>query len=184
MVNLLLFSVVIFHSVVMSLREEIGEEHPFCDTGQNLFILLYIVVWIADSFWLQWSTFLIGSFHWLLRGSIAFISVVVGVYLVQGAHKAVFDEALPDPKVIDWGVFSFVRHPMYLGVLLIMIGLFFWSFSLLSFSIWVGFFFFYDQMASYEEEALIRKFGEDYTEYQRKVGKWFLMHIFKRKTYA
>ena len=151
----------------------IGEEHPFCDTGQNLFILLYIVVWMVDSFWLHWSTFLIGSFHWLLRGSIAFISVVVGVYLVQGAHKAVFYEELPDPQVIDWGVFSFVRHPMYLGVLLILIGLFFWSLSLLSVCIWVCFFFFYDWMASYEEDDLIRIFGEDYLEYRRKVGKWF-----------
>ena len=116
----------------MSLIEGIGEEHPLCDSGQNIFILLYIVVWIADSFWLHWSTFLMSSIHWLLRGSIAFISIVLGVYLTQGAHKAVFDTALSDPQVIDWGVFSFVRHPMYLGVLLIMMGLFFWSFSLIS----------------------------------------------------
>jgi len=75
--------------------------------------------------------------------------------------------------VIDWGVFGIVRHPMYLGVLLIMMGLFFWSLSMLSIGIWAGFFIFYDRMASYEEENLIRIFGEDYTEYQRRVGKWF-----------
>jgi len=62
---------------------------------------------------------------------------------------------------------------MYLGVLLIMMGLFFWSLSMLSIGIWAGFFIFYDRMASYEEENLIRIFGEDYTEYQRRVGKWF-----------
>jgi len=155
------------------LREGIGDEHPLCDSVQNIFILLYLVVWIADSFWFRWSTFLTGSFHWLLRGSLALIFIIVGVYLVQGAHKAVFDEAPSVPQVIDWGVFGFVRHPMYLGVLLIMIGLFFWSLSMLSSSIWVGFFFFYDRMASYEEEDLIRIFGEDYIEYQRRVGKWF-----------
>jgi len=183
-VNLLLVSAMIFSNVVMSLREGIGEEHPFCDSGQNLFILLYIVVWIADSFWLHWSTFLMSSTHWLLRGSIAFISIVLGVYLTQGAHKAVFDEAPSDPQVIDWGVFSFVRHPMYLGVLLIMMGLFFWSFSIISIIIWVGFFFFYDRMASYEEEDLISIFGEDYAEYQRNVGKWFPVHAFKIKAHS
>jgi protein-S-isoprenylcysteine O-methyltransferase Ste14 len=155
------------------MREGIGEEHPFCDSGQNLFILLYLVVWIADSFWLRLSTFLMGSFHWFVRGSLALIFVIVGLYLVQGAHKVVFAEVPSDPKVIDWGVFSYVRHPLYLGVLLIMIGLFFWSLSLLSISIWVGFFFFYERMASYEEEDLIKIFGENYRDYQRRVGKWF-----------
>ena len=61
---------------------------------------------------------------------------------MQGAHKAVFDEAPSVPQVIDWGVFSHVRHPMYLGVLLFLLGLFFWSLSLLSICIWVGFFLF------------------------------------------
>ena len=165
--------------MVKYLQEGIGEEHPFCDSGQNLFILLFIVVWIADSFWLHWSTFLMSSIHWFIRGSIAFISIILGVYLAQGAHKAVFEEAPSDPQVIDWGVFRFVRHPMYLGVLLIMIGLFFWSFSLISISIWIGFFFFYDRMASYEERSLIRIFGEDYVKHQRNVGKWFPTHAFK-----
>jgi protein-S-isoprenylcysteine O-methyltransferase Ste14 len=155
------------------LKEGIGEEHPSCDSGQNLFIAVYLVAWIADSFWLRWSTFLMGSFHWLIRGSLTLICIIVGVYLVQGAHKVVFDEAPADPQVIDWGVFGIVRHPMYLGVLIIMIGLFCWSFSLISISIWVGFLIFYDRMASYEEEDLIRIFGEDYMEYQRRVGKWF-----------
>lgn len=173
----------ILNSVVMSLREGIGDEHPFCDSGQNLFIVLYLVVWIADSFWLCWSTFLMGSFHWLLRGSLALICIIMGVYLAQGAHKVVFDEAPTSPQVIDWGVFSIVRHPMYLGVLSIMIGLFFWSFSLISISICVGFFFFYDRMASYEEEDLIRIFGENYIEYQRRVGKWFPVRSFKIKTH-
>ena len=159
--------------VVKFLHEGIGEEHPSCDSGQNIFIVLYLVAWIADSFWLRWSTFLMGSFHWLLRGSLALMCIIVGVYLVQGAHKVVYDEAPANPQVIDWGVFSIVRHPMYLGVLIIMIGLFFWSFSLISISIWVGFLFFYDRMASYEEEDLIRIFGENYMEYQRRVGKWF-----------
>jgi hypothetical protein len=39
-------------------------------------------------------------------------------------------------------------------------------------SIWLGFFFFYDRMTSYEEEDLLRLFGKAYSEYQIKVGKW------------
>jgi protein-S-isoprenylcysteine O-methyltransferase Ste14 len=158
--------------VVEFVREGIGEEHPFCDSGQNIFILLYLVIWTADSFWLRLSTLLIGSFHWVLRGSLAVISIVVGIYLAQGAHNVVFDKTPSEFRLIDWGVFGIVRHPMYLGVLLVLFGLFFWSLSLVSLFVWICFFFFYDRMANYEEEYLIRIFGEDYEEYKRKVGKW------------
>ena len=160
------------NSVADLTQERIGEEHPFFDSGQHLFILLYLIVWISDSFWLHYSTFLIGSFHLLLRGSLTLICIIPGVYLVQGAHELIFDETHSNPQFIDWGVYGIVRHPMYLGVLLILLGLFFWTFSLTSMSIWLGFFFFYDQMASYEEEDLLRLFGKAYSEYQIKVGKW------------
>jgi protein-S-isoprenylcysteine O-methyltransferase Ste14 len=158
--------------VVESVREGIGEEHPFCDSGQNTFILLYLVTWTVDSFWLHLSTVLTGSIHWILRGTLAAISIAVGMYLAQGAHNVVFDKSPSDPRLIDWGVFGIVRHPMYLGVLLVLLGLFLWSLSLLSLSVWICFFFFYDRMASYEEEDLLRIFGEGYEEYRRRVGKW------------
>ena len=160
------------NSVVDLMQERIGEEHRFNDSGQVLFILSYLIVWILDSFWLHYSTFMMGSFPWLFRGSLTLIFISLGVYLVQGAHELVFDDAPSNPQVIDWGVFSVVRHPMYLGVLLFLLGLFFLTFSLISLSIWLGFFFFYDRMASYEEQDLIRLFGKAYSEYQKKVGKW------------
>jgi protein-S-isoprenylcysteine O-methyltransferase Ste14 len=96
-----------------------------------------------------------------------------GSYLALGAHGLIFDEAPSNPQLIDWGVYGVVRHPMYLGVLVILIGLFFWSSSLISISLWIGFFFFYDRMASYEEKDLIRIFGDQYGDYQKRVGKWF-----------
>lgn len=155
------------------MREGFGEEHPYCDSGQNLFIILFFVAWAADSFWFHISTFTMNFLHWLVRGSLAFIFVILGVYLVWGAHKIIFDEAPAEPQVIDWGVFSYMRHPMYLGILLILIGLFFWSFSLLALCVWIGLFSFYNRMATFEEEDLIWLFGEKYVDYQQKVGKWF-----------
>ena len=158
--------------MVKFVREGIGEEHPYCDSGQNVFILLYLVTWTADSFWLHLSTILTGSIHWILRGTLAAISMAAGIYLAQGSHNVVFDKSPSDPRLIDWGVFDIVRHPMYLGVLLVLLGLFFWSLSLLSLCVWICFFLFYDRMASYEEEDLLRIFGEGYEEYRRRVGKW------------
>jgi protein-S-isoprenylcysteine O-methyltransferase Ste14 len=159
--------------MVRLMCEGFGLEHRYCDSGQNLFIFLYLVAWAADSFLFHLSIFLMHSIPWFVRGSLTLIFVLLGVYLVRGAHEVVFEEASSDPQVIDWGVFSYVRHPMYLGILLILIGLFFWSFSLLALCIWGGFFFFYNRMATFEEKDLNRIFGDKYQDYQRRVGKWF-----------
>jgi protein-S-isoprenylcysteine O-methyltransferase Ste14 len=155
------------------MRDGFGAEHPYCDSGQNIIIVVFIVTWATDSFWLSASTFLVDSIHWLIRVSLTLIFIILGVYFVRGAHKEVFEEAYSSPQVIDRGVFSYVRHPMYLGVLLTLIGLFFWSFSLFALCVWLGLFIFYNQMATFEEEDLNRIFGEKYKEYQRRVGKWF-----------
>jgi protein-S-isoprenylcysteine O-methyltransferase Ste14 len=65
-----------------------------------------------------------------------------------------------------------VRHPMYLGTLLFCLTFFFAMPSFLSFMIWIVFFIFYDKMATYEENDLIRIFGEKYISYQKRVPKW------------
>ena len=155
------------------MRSGFGEEHPYCDAGQNFFILLFIVTWATDTFWLNVSTYLMDYFHWLIRVSLTLIFVTLGIYLGREAHKMVFEEASSSPQVIEQGVFSYVRHPLYLGVLLTMIGLFFWSFSLFTLCVWLGLFIFYNHMATFEEEDLTRILGEKYKKYQRRVGKWF-----------
>ena len=162
----------------------IGKEHPFCDTGQFLFIFSYLIAWVSDSFWLHYSTFLNYSFHWLLRGSLSLICSCVGVYFVLKAHELIFNELSFNPQVIDWGVYSIVRHPMYFGVLLFLLGLLFWSFSLTATCIWFGFLIFYDRMADFEEEELMRIYGKLYFKYQKKVGKWLPLrraHIFREE---
>ena len=40
------------------MREGFGEEHPSCDSGQNVFILIFLVAWAADSFWFNFSNFI------------------------------------------------------------------------------------------------------------------------------
>jgi protein-S-isoprenylcysteine O-methyltransferase Ste14 len=44
--------------------------------------------------------------------------------------------------------------------------------SLLSLGVLIVFLVFYDKMATYEEEDLIRVLGEEYVAYQKRVPKW------------
>ena len=67
-----------------------------------------------------------------------------------------------------------MRHPMYLGFILIYIALSIGTLSLLSLIPLIIGFFIYDRMAEYEEKGLEEKLGQEYLEYKKKVPKWFL----------
>ena len=77
-----------------------------------------------------------------------------------------------DHKVVTTGPYSRIRHPAYLGVILL------WSgFGVLSFNLVIAFVFpvmfvvVYLYRISVEEKMLVRELGEDYVQYQRKTRK-------------
>ena len=165
--------------VVVKISENkagLGSEHPLCDKIQLIMIILFFVVWAIDSlsFFFSWySTVLVGLFSLPVLLLPAILSLVLGLYLMAKSHKAVFGDIAEQSRLIDSGVYSWVRHPMYLGILLFCLGFFFISPSLLSFGVWLAFFILYDKMTTYEEKDLIRILGEEYIGYQKRVPKWF-----------
>ena len=72
------------------------------------------------------------------------------------------------------GILSHVRHPMYLGVLLIYLGFIFLSISLVSVLVWIIIIIIYDRLATFEEKELERLFAEQFLEYKNKVPKWII----------
>jgi protein-S-isoprenylcysteine O-methyltransferase Ste14 len=80
------------------------------------------------------------------------------------------------PKFIDCGVYGWVRHPMYLGFLLVLLGLFFVTLSILSLVVWIGLFVFFGRMATFEEQDLYKILGDQYRNNQRQIPKW-IPHI-------
>lgn len=156
-------------------RAVLGSEFPHCDQIQLIMIILFFAVWGIDSlsfFIFRYSTVLAGAYSLPVLLLPAALSLGFGSYLVAKSHKAVFSEITGHPRLIDSGVYSWVRHPMYLGILLFCLGFFFLSSSLLSLGVWLVFFILYDRMTTYEERDLIRILGEEYTAYQRRVAKW------------
>jgi len=73
--------------------------------------------------------------------------------------------------LITSGAFAYVRHPMYLGILLTYLGFFVATLSLLSLIPYVMIVNLYRRMADYEEQLLEKRFGERYREYTKKVPK-------------
>jgi protein-S-isoprenylcysteine O-methyltransferase Ste14 len=75
--------------------------------------------------------------------------------------------------LVTEGLFKFSRHPMYLGMVIGLIGLFILLGSttpLLVIPIFVWLI--TNRFIFHEEKALEKKFGEDYVNYRKKVRRW------------
>ncbi len=79
----------------------------------------------------------------------------------------------PPERFVERGSYRFVRSPMYLGVLLLVVGqglllgreiLFAWAVAA-----WLIFTSF---LVFYEEPGLRRRFGAEYDDYRRRVRRW------------
>lgn len=158
-------------------RTGLGAEHRLCDTVQLVMILLFFGVWTID-FALQLlfktSSVIISFIVFPLLLVPAVLTSAFGVYLALKSHELVFSEkaTVAENEVIDCGVYSWVRHPMYLGTLLFCLGFFFASLSMASLLVWIAFFLMYEKMTRYEENELTRVLGSKYTKYKKRVPKW------------
>jgi protein-S-isoprenylcysteine O-methyltransferase Ste14 len=78
------------------------------------------------------------------------------------------------PKhLVVHGLYKYVRNPMYIGVLLVIVGaaVLFQSRRVLVYGAIVGLFF-HLFVVLFEEPLLRKKFGESYLSYCRGVGRW------------
>jgi len=79
----------------------------------------------------------------------------------------------PPKKLVIKGVYKYTRNPMYISVLIILLGYFFvFGYILLLLNLLSIAIFFHLFITRYEEPALKKKFGENYTEYCNKVPRW------------
>ena len=79
----------------------------------------------------------------------------------------------PPKELVVTGLYKYVRNPMYVGVILILMGHFLW-FQTISI-IMYGFFFFMAThlfITGYEEPFLKKTFGTVYEDYTKKVPRW------------
>ncbi len=79
----------------------------------------------------------------------------------------------PPKELVAAGFYRYVRNPMYVGILLILIGYFLW-FGYWSLLVYTAFAFLMTHLfvLFYEEPTLRNKFGASYEEYLRRVPRW------------
>ena len=79
----------------------------------------------------------------------------------------------PPKELVVSGLYNYVRNPMYVGVLLVIIGHFLW-FGYWNLLIYAGVVFiaFHSFVTLYEEPNLKQRFGAGYEDYLTKVPRW------------
>ena len=150
-------------------RDDLTGEHPWGDAGQIVFAILFFAVWILDTSFLHYTTFITSQVPWFIRIPAGLLLLFYAIYLARAGLKTVFDEVRPEPRVIQEGVFRRVRHPIYSSELLAYTGLLILHFSAMAFTVWLaaaGFLFF---ISRYEERLLTERFGEKYRIYMQEV---------------
>jgi protein-S-isoprenylcysteine O-methyltransferase Ste14 len=146
-----------------------AEEHPFGDAGQVIFVIVFFVVWIVDSFILKLTTFPAVHAPFLIRVLLGICSASLGFVLLR-THTAGYTR-LGISVVMD-GPYRFIRHPIYASVLLIVLGPAIATLSIAGLVVWSLFFIFYNHISAYEEKILLEKFGKEYADYMKKVPRW------------
>lgn len=143
------------------------DEHPFGDSGQLILFIIFLIVWIGDSFFLRKTTFLSNYMSLYIRLMILGIMLITSIYLIKSGHIAIDSNRLLEKRG-----FRYVRHPLYLGCILIYLGMTIATLSIISFVLFLVISAFYNYIASYEEKLLDVKFGDEYRQYRKRTGKW------------
>ena len=152
------------------MKEKNGE-HPLGDAGQLILFGLFLVIWILDSFILHRSTFLADNIPLVFRLIILGAALAATFYLFKSGHVVVSGDQRAT-EVVSTGAFQYIRHPLYLGSILIYFGMMVSTASLFCLALLVLIALFYNYIAGYEEKLLEVKLGQDYIAYKKKTGKW------------
>jgi len=160
-------------------REDLTGENKFGDAGQLILLLIFLILWVADSFFLKFSFISMDPRWIILRAPLGIGILVFSLWMARAGLMVVFGEIREEPHVIRDGVFAIVRHPIYLSAILLYLGLLVLALSLVAAAVWIVIIAFYVYLCRYEEKLLLEKFGNAYQNYMQAVPM-LLPRLWKR----
>ena len=153
-------------------RDDLTGEHTVGDAGQLVLACLFAIAWTADTFFLNYTTFMNQYVPVVIRMPLGIVLLVISGYLARKGLTIVFGEEREKSAVIRKSVFNVVRHPIYLSEILLYLGLLMLSMSLAAAVVWILGIVFLHLISRYEERLLLERFGDEYAQYMREVPIW------------
>lgn len=150
-------------------RDDLAGEHRLADAGQLTVFLIFMAVWITDSFFFKYSSFLNNYIPLAVQIPLGVIFLIIAGYLARTGMTMVFGEVREKPSLVRKGVFGIIRHPIYMSEILLYLALLFFSTSLAAVGVWITGIAFLYYISRYEEKILLAQFGDDYREYMKDV---------------
>ena len=168
--------------VIKEEREKIIELKLYSLVAFILYVLVgmtFIVILASISYYYSF-----GLFNYNLGYYIGFALFIIGIILQGIAEATLGKYYLPSigtvegQKIFKDGIYKYIRHPGYLGEIIIFFGLGFVTYSLLgilgafilSLIVYVG-------EVIPEEKYMLEKFGKEYEEYMKETFR-FIPYIF------
>ncbi|MFC2152046.1 methyltransferase family protein [Bacteroidota bacterium] len=153
-------------------RPDLTGEHPFGDLGQLILLILFILIWVADIFFIKLSETEFLNVPLWINIPIGVFILLTGFLFASKSMKTIFGIKKDKPEIVQEKIYNKVRHPMYLGAILFYLGITLIMFSLPLAIMFVIIFLFYNFIAQHEEKLLVNQFGDDYKFYMKKVRRW------------
>ena len=153
-------------------QDHLTGEHWLGDAGQLVFAILFLTAWISDSFFLRLTTVFHGYLPLFLRIPLGLAVCGFGYLLAARGMPLIFGEKDPARGVVRTGVFSRMRHPIYLAEILLYLGLLVISPSLAAAAVMVAAAVFLHLISRFEEKLLLQRFGREYADYMKDVPMW------------
>ena len=150
-------------------RVDIAGEYRWGDVGQIILFIIFIIGMVSDLFFIKVSSSWQDVIPWYVSVIIFITLIFISGYLAQSGLKKVFKEERKELEVISSGVFGVVRHPIYLGSILIFLSFTVLSLSIIALIIWFVIIIFYYCLCRYEEKLLIGKLGKKYRDYMKEI---------------
>jgi len=178
LISLIIFNLILSVDIGIRPRSSEKDQYKYPKLSILLFLLLpfftilpyFENIIIIRHFFIIWNNiliFLIGMFFLLLGGTVLLYSrIIIGKY---GSSKITLEQ---NHQLITKGIYHYIRHPIYLGMLLTFFGYAF-SFRTIisSFTFLIFFFILFNNRMNLEEKLMKIKFGTEYELYLKKTKR-------------
>ena len=176
MAEYFIFGCLTIWNIVMTVRERKRASEFYAHLSLVIFFGAILLVFILSHDALSGQAFVTFpvSIPALRITGIGMVTAGISIYIL--ALRALKTEGNPrkgshleTEGLVTSGIYRYARHPMALAVLLICLGLVLWRLHIAAVTAYAVLVVFYIIAMRREENELVRKFGEDYREYRKRV---------------